>query len=119
MNEVQMALRRYALAHKLAEENPRLLLDAKTAAECTRVSKLCSQRMDECHAADDALMVFVDHPLATPALKAFAAADSDKGCSSCWLSSKSNKDHPDCECKIYRWFECREALVTEGFANNY
>jgi len=115
MNDIENALRRFATAHKIASENPSLLVEArkKGAEEYQRVSDLCSQRMEECSKAEMELMAFADSPEASEALKEFAAADADPGCSTCWFSSKKG-EHPDCDVKIDRWFKARDALVASS-----
>lgn len=45
-------------------------------------------------------------------LKDFLIANKDKGCHSCWFSSKMIKQHPECSEKINRWFDTRQKLMS-------
>jgi len=47
-------------------------------------------------------------------IRRFAKASLDPGCSSCWLSSKIEGTHPECQIKIKEWFDAKEALITFG-----
>jgi hypothetical protein len=44
----------------------------------------------------------------------FAKASLDPGCSHCWLSSRVDNTHPECQVKIKEWFDAKEALITFG-----
>lgn len=113
-NETINVLRRWYSAHKIAEENPQLIIEAnrKGADECRRVSDLCAARMRECAKADKALHKLTELPAdeVPPLVRLFFESGEDKGCSHCWLSSAGPK-HPECKFKIGRWFGYREALM--------
>lgn len=116
MNEFQRALKRWADAKIIAADNSQLLRErnGKGAEECTRISDICKQRMDDLHDAEEMLMKFKDSPDASAAMRAYVAAETDKGCSRCWLSSRMGKNHPECNMKITRWFAARKVLFNEG-----
>ena len=79
MNDFQQALQRWALAQKIAKETGHLQIEAngKGAAECTRVSDLCAQRMSELHDAEETLMKFKDSCDVSDSIRAFVAAEAD------------------------------------------
>ena len=103
---VQAVLHRWAVAHRIAEDNPRLLLENQDEA----TSKLCVARMEECAAAERAFFALKDSPHLPDEAHNFLRADADKGCSSCWLSSGPTP-HAECAEKIARWFATQETLV--------
>lgn len=103
------ALKRWVRARAKADLNPKLLI--KNHA---KYSNLCAARMVTLHAAENNLNSFENKSGTVPAQLAYWwLAQNDAGCSSCWLSSGPKK-HLECELKIKRWFEAREAL--EKFA---
>ena len=107
-------LRRWFLAYEAAKENaePLLATRGQGPEECERVSRLCTERMEECATADRELFERDGRDVERPRpLDLFFAAERDKGCLSCWVTSRSRTPHPECQEKIRRWFDCREALL--------
>lgn len=98
---------RWYKAHKIAEENPRLLMRTSTAEECTNASNLCSERMKECDAADIELFKITNIPL----LNLFRAAEANLPKCSCSVHSSPTMQHPECMAKLNEWFAYRDALM--------
>lgn len=115
MNEE--VLIRWYKAHKLAEENPRLLCRNNGPEEATRISLVCGERMRECAAADKELFQLDDFPL----VNLFKESTANRTICSCRFSSKREDYHPECSAKFREWFAYREALMTfifEGYIRN-
>lgn len=104
------AARIWAECHHSADANTTMILAAKTAEESTLVSDICAAKMVALKNAEKLLFSYTDHPDAPEGLKRWARAEADKGCRSCWLSSRIDKQHPECQAKIKEWFAAREAL---------
>jgi len=106
MNEI---IKEYALAHIAAEPNAELMVsnpDAKTVDEC-------AERMKRVGKADKAILTISGDNLPKPLID-FLNANLDKGCNHCWISSRREKCHEECQVKIERWFECRKKLIEYG-----
>ena len=78
------------------------------------ISELCSARMEVLSVAEALLATLNGQQNLPEPLVAFFAADADKGCNHCWLSSRMPKEHPECWEKINRWFDTRTALQIYG-----
>lgn len=104
---------RWHAAHKAAEDNPKKLLAARTAEDSTRVSDECAALMESLGEAEAALFKLKELPAdeVPPLLTLFLGREADKGCPSCWVSSRIQKSHPECQFKISEWFGYREALL--------
>jgi hypothetical protein len=111
MSEIDEAIARYARSHKDAEDNPRLMIESRGAA-----ASLCEIKMKRLMAAEAAMRAMRGRLGLPRPLLDFLEADDDKGCTSCWMSSKRRGNHPECEAKITRWFAARAALVEHGLA---
>lgn len=75
----------------------------------------CTPEMARLHNAQDVILALAGSHDLPPPVSAFIAAESDRGCSSCWFSSSGrNKQHPECADKIDHWFEAYEGLAAYG-----
>jgi len=106
-------LRRWYKAHKTAEENPKLLLRNVGVKECTRISKLCGDRMKECAAADEELLKVEGIPL----VNLFKEATANRPKCGCTLGAFRGSYHPECWCRLKEWFAYRDALMVFIFEN--
>lgn len=102
------ALKAWGVAQELVRENPRLLLldDAK-------YTPICIERCENSDKTREKLFSFPKEEKSTEVLE-WEAAEADRGCSSCWFSSFRNRQHKDCQVKIKRWFDAREALFVSA-----
>jgi hypothetical protein len=108
------AIKEFALSHMDAHDNPRKLIEARNIAEeCTRVSNECAERMKRCRRADEAILK-LDDIAVYEQTRDYIAAENDKGCGRCWLSSVLKDNHKECEDKIARWFKARNNLIAFG-----
>jgi len=74
--------------------------------------------MQRLHEAKDRLMTFrLEAGLPKP-LENYFAAVADPGCPRCWISSRVDKQHPECRKKISRYFETERQLL-EFVRGNY
>jgi hypothetical protein len=98
-------LRQWYKAHKIAAENPRILLKYYGSIEsCKKASDLCAQRMKECEEADEKLFA-LDHPLVN------LFKDNQMPDCSCKYQSNSKKIHPECKEKVKDFFAYRDSLM--------
>ena len=70
---------------------------------------LCNVRMFLLEVLQDALWTFKGK-IVPNALQAWFDAEDDNACSSCWVSSNTSSNHPECNEKIDRWFVVRSGL---------
>lgn len=103
MNEI---IARWARALRDAKENPKLLLEGK--------GKEAHRRMDVLHEAELAIRSLRWADGVPSEATGYIEADIDRGCGSCWLSSRRISNHPDCEMKINRYFARRDMLEAYG-----
>lgn len=96
-------VREYAAAHIDAKGNPSL-----------QDGVLCNQRMLRVRMIERVIVDVADRDDAPSELRDFVAAHADQGCSSCWLSATRNKNHPECQSKIDRYFATRGRLADLG-----
>lgn len=102
--------------HKASLENTSfLLLPNQDAEQCTLISKICSTRMSMSTLADELLLTISSQDDMPKELKKWLEVEKNldegkQGCSSCWVSSRLNKNHPECNEKINEYFESRKAL---------
>jgi len=105
---VNQIIKEYALAFQAAEAN------AKEMTKFNPNTKLCVKRMDRVAEAESALFNLpLTENLPKP-LVDFFIAELDKGCDSCWLSSRKDTKHEICMAKISRWFKTHDLLVEYG-----
>lgn len=105
---IKATIKEFALASRAVENNTTLLIESHKNTD------LCVARMDRLHLAEEALEdIEEESDLPQPALDYFAA-DADKGCDRCWLSSRRSSQHGNCIKKIDRWFAARETLIRFG-----
>lgn len=102
-------IKEYAVAHLAADDNPKLLIKNPV-----KYTLLCNARMFRIALIDEAILNIGEREDAPIELKNFLIAEADKGCPSCWISSKKNNNHADCQKKIDRWFETRQKLIELG-----
>jgi hypothetical protein len=74
----------------------------------------CTPHMARFNSSERAVLALADRPDLPAPLAAFIAADADKGCPQCWVSSDKTRNHPECQVKIRRYFDARAALVEYG-----
>jgi len=74
----------------------------------------CTPQMARFNNAERALLSLAGRPDLPEPLAAFIAADADKGCPQCWVSSNKTRNHSECQVKIRRYFDVRAALVEYG-----
>jgi len=103
-SEAREKLRRWASAFLAAKDNPQEMLAGHM--DTTEAAR----RMRVMHDAEQRLWEIPDDVLPEP-LRKWKKANSDPGCSRCWLSSRKDTWHPDCGKKIKEWFDARDALV--------
>jgi hypothetical protein len=74
----------------------------------------CTPQMARFNNAEHAVQELAGRPDLPGPLAAFIAADADRGCPQCWVSSDKTRDHPECQVEIRRYFDARAALVAYG-----
>jgi hypothetical protein len=74
----------------------------------------CTPQMARFNNSEQAILSLAGQPALPEPLAAFIAADADKGCDRCWLSSDKTRSHPECAAKIRKCFDARAALVAYG-----
>lgn len=110
-HQVEAAILEYVAAHRDAEDNPSRLLAARMTTEYTATSDDCVARMRRLAAAEGSLLNLYGVTGVPDVLEAFFAAEFDRGCTHCWMSSSRDRNHPACNEKIDRYFAARLALV--------
>ena len=103
-SEAREKLRRWASAFLAAKDNLQEMLAGRMDAE------EAARRMRILNVADQKMMGIPDDVSPEP-LRRWRKADSDPGCSACWLSGSKDTWHPDCRKKIKEWFDARDDLV--------
>ena len=99
-------IREFSAAHEIAEGN--------TKPPVSHDTELCNERMFRVGMVDNAILEIGDREDAPDELKNFIEACNDSACPSCWVSSRSDKIHPECQKKISRYFETRKKLLELG-----
>lgn len=107
--QITQIIKEFALAHRAAEDNPKLLIE-----DSVKHTDLCVARMDRIEVADEALFALEGQAELPQPVLDFFAAEADRGCYHCWLSSRHSNQHPECQAKINRWFATRDALIVYG-----
>lgn len=102
----QELLKDWALAKKNANNNSEGTVMYKDTP--------CSPEMGLYYEAEEKLLEYSVHHPEHAELKRYLEIFLDRGCSSCWLSSRVVKAHPECEKKIEEFFKAREALYVQG-----
>jgi len=109
-SELWNAIVNYAKAESEALENPKLLVKDYNANK-----DICSMRCVVAKKAESVLFSLIKDDVKLPkALADFYHASNDRGCSSCWVSSRNTDMHAVCKEKIDRYFEARRLLVKYG-----
>jgi hypothetical protein len=98
----------FAAAHDAAKDNPALLIK-----DSGKYTSICVERMKRVELADQALFTISNWPDLPVEAKKFFQAHEDRGCSSCRYAA-CGAIHPECDTKIKRWFQARDALVEYG-----
>ena len=109
--EIQAMLVEYADAQKHA--NGGCEGHWATVNDC--MGQPCTPHMARYHNAQYAILALEGRQGLPEPIRAFLEAEGDKGCDSCWLSSH-RKQHQECDDKIHRWFDTREALIELGLS---
>ena len=98
-------------AWEAAQSNSGLLcLNLRDAKFCTLVSDLCSSKMGVLGKTSELLDTFKNDPECPKELLEFWKCEADQGCSHCWLSSRG-PEHDECEAKMKKYWEAKEALI--------
>jgi len=106
----------WAIAEVEAEKNPSLML-ASRPVNFKATQEFCIRQMQELEKATLRLLSLEGQSDLPLPLLVFFEANNDKGCDSCWLSSRKGKNHPDCNIKIDQWFDARDKLTAYGLDN--
>jgi len=110
--EINEAIKRWAVAKEQVGNNSALLLGKNRKAISVEIRTECAARTRNLYNAIDELLKFKGNPLAPKPLRIFFAADesAETACSSCWLSS-SGPIHPDCGVRIEAYFDSERNLL--------
>jgi hypothetical protein len=74
----------------------------------------CTPQMARFRNAEHALLALAGRSDLPEPVAVFIAANADRGCPGCWLSSAKPTKHPECAAKIRRYFDAKTALVQYG-----
>jgi hypothetical protein len=105
--ELETAIRCWQVAHRLAKENPKLLLHGGREG-----ARIAQERMTEVSKAEKGLKLAISaiDPSEVPVslaewLATYPVLGTDSGCGNCWFSSAGDEQkHPECVEKIKRFF---------------
>jgi hypothetical protein len=103
--ETVNVMRQWYKVHKIAAENPRILLKYYgNIGDCRKATDICAKRMKDCEEADKNLFA-LNHPFVT-----IFKNNQIPDCR-CTIQSNPKKKHPECKEQIKDYFAYREALM--------
>ncbi len=105
--DIESKMVQWCLAYKEAEGNSDLLLRSSDQA----TQKLCSKRVETVLAIENQLLAFDGLPGIPSVLERWILSKKNTACASCWLSSRREKQHEECERRIQEYFAADRALL--------